>query len=107
MAATIMSSNNPLQMSPTGARNTVEGMVEAKIYAVRFTSDDSVVCNALLLQFGKDADGKANFVVIQDEEAMKRDLKLPTKALLDGARAWLSAQSPVRGEDIPSGPEVL
>jgi len=85
----------------------VEAVTEVKMLAVRFTSDDGVVSSALLLNYGVAADGKPNLAVFADEEAIRTNLKAPNRTILDGVRAWLSAQQPVGAGDIPSGSDEV
>lgn len=103
----IIDSTSKVEFSKTGSRNTVEAVTEVKMLAVRFTGDDGAVSTALLLQYGTTPDGKPNLSVYADEEAMRTQLKAPTKTILDGVRAWLSSKQPVTAGDIPNSDEVL
>jgi hypothetical protein len=83
--------------------NAVEGVTEAKLFAVAWTDSDGRRSMCLALQFGKDnTDGKPGVFILADAEDMKNQLRVANPTIKQGVRAFLAAHSGELGE-VPSG----
>jgi len=75
-------------------RNVVEGVAEAKIFAVSWTDSEGQRQMCLALQFGKDTeDGKPGVFILADSADMKSQLRIANPVVKQGVRAAMAAQS--------------